>query len=72
MATPITPVFDVNVPNTLIGQKYDVVQPALVSANIAFRVVAIDGALFPVTSDYNPDRLSFSLKNGIIIAVYKG
>ncbi len=72
IATPISPVFDVKVANTLIGQKLDVVQPALVSANIAFRVVEIDGAQFSVTLDFNPDRLNFSLKNGIIIAVSKG
>lgn len=71
-ATPETPAFDVNKADSLVGQKLDVVKPALEAANIIFRVVEQDGEPFAVTADYNPDRLNFKIKGGVITAVTKG
>jgi hypothetical protein len=72
VVTPVTPVFDVKDADSLIGQKLDVVQPALEAAKIAFRVVEKDGEPYAVTADYSPDRLNFKIKNGLIIGVSKG
>ena len=69
---PVAPAFDVKDANSLIGQKLEVVQPALEAANIRFRVIEKDGESFPMTMDYLPERLNFKTKDGVIIAVSKG
>jgi hypothetical protein len=37
-----------------------------------WRVISVDGKHFPVTMDFMPDRLNFTLKDGKIIAVSRG
>ncbi len=70
--TPATPAFDVKNSATLVGQKLEVVQPALEAANIRFRVIEKDGEPFAMTMDYLPERLNFKIKDGVITEVSKG
>lgn len=69
---PAAPAFDVNNSTSLVGQKLEVVQPALEAANIRFRVIEKDGVPFAMTMDYLPDRLNLKIKDGVIIEVSKG
>jgi hypothetical protein len=69
---PAAPAFDVKDANSLVGQKLEVVQPALEAAQIRFRVIEKDGEPFAMTMDYLPERLNFKIKTGVIIEVSKG
>lgn len=69
---PAAPAFDVNNSASLVGQKLEVVQPALEAANIRFRVIEKDGVPFAMTMDYLPERLNFKIKDGVITEVSKG
>lgn len=64
--------FDVNDSATLVGQKLEIVQPALEAANIKFRVIEKDGEPLIMTMDYLQDRLNFKIKDGVITEVSKG
>ena len=64
--------FDVKDANSLVGQKLEVVQPALEAAEIRFRVIEQDGEPFSMTMDYLPERLNFKIKAGVITEVSKG
>ncbi len=64
--------FDVKDANSLVGQKLEVVQPALEAAQIRFRVIEKDGEPFAMTMDFLPERLNFKIKAGVIIEVSKG
>ena len=66
------PAFDVNNSATLVGQKLEVVQPALEAANIKFRIIEKDGESMMMTMDYLPDRLNLKIKDGVITEVSKG
>lgn len=70
--SPATPAFDVNDSNTLVGQKLEVVQPALEAAEIRYRVIEKDGEPMIMTMDYLPERLNFKIKDGVITEVSKG
>lgn len=70
--TPAAPAFDVNDATSLVGQKLEVVQPALEAAGIRFRVIEKDGEPLIMTMDYSPDRLNFKIKEGVITEVSKG
>ncbi len=65
-------VFDVKDANSLVGQKLELVQPALEAAQIRFRVIEKDGEPFAMTMDFLPERLNFKIKDGVIIEVSKG
>ncbi len=69
---PAARVFDVKDANSLVGQKLEVVQPALEAAQIRFRVTEKDGESFPMSMDYLPERLNFKIKGGVITEVSKG
>lgn len=64
--------FDVNDANSLVGQALAKVEPALKAAEIKYRVVERDGQSFPVTLDFQAERLNFKISNGVITAVTKG
>lgn len=70
--TPASPAFDVKNASSLVGQKLEVVQPALEAAGIRFRVIELDGEPMIMTMDYSPDRLNFKVKAGVITEVSKG
>ena len=38
----------------------------------SWRVVAEDGQSFPVTMDYRPERLNFTIRDGIVVDVTQG
>lgn len=63
---------DVTKPETLIGLPLEKVQAACDAAEVAHRVVEVDGVGRPVTRDYRPERLNFKVTNGKITAVTKG
>ena len=63
---------DVTKPDTLIGQPLEKVQAACDAAEVAHRVVEVDGVGRHVTRDYRPERLNFKVTNGKITAVTKG
>lgn len=69
---PKTVAFDVKDANSLVGQKLDVVKPALEAAEIRFRVIEKDGESLMMTMDYLPERLNFKIKDGVITEVSKG
>jgi|GEM_PF-1459668 len=64
--------FDVNASDSLVGQPFKKVEPALKAAGILYRVVEKDGQSFAVTMDYLGERLNFRISNGMITAVTKG
>jgi hypothetical protein len=63
--------FDVSDANSLVGQSFGKVEPALKAAEISYRVVERDGESFPITEDFRPERLNFKISDGIITAVDK-
>ncbi len=63
---------DVTKPDTLIGQPLEKVQAACDAAEVAHRVVEVDGVSRPVTRDYRRERLNFKVADGKITAVTKG
>lgn len=66
------PSFDVNDADSLVGQAFAKVEPALKAAGKRYRVVERDGEPFAITMDYSPERLNFKIKDGIITDVSKG
>ncbi len=64
--------FDINKTDTLVGQPFEQVEPALKTAGKRYRVVERDGESFPVTMDYMAERVNLRIKDGIIIGVSKG
>lgn len=64
--------FDVKDSNSLVGQKLDVVKPALEAAEIRFRVIEQDGEPMIMTKDFLPERLNFKINDGVITEVSKG
>lgn len=56
----------------LIGQNYAAARVRLIAKGIKHRVWKIDGELRLLTRDFNPERLNFEVKDGIIIEVHIG
>ena len=52
--------------NTLIGMKEDEAESCATQLNWGYRVVSRDGEDFPATLDYRLDRVSVTVKNGLI------
>jgi hypothetical protein len=71
-AAPALPAFDVMNASSLVGQKLEVVQPALEAAEIRFRVIELDGEAMIMTLDFIEDRLNLKVKAGVITEVSKG
>jgi hypothetical protein len=69
---PAAPAFDVKDANSLVGQKLEVVQPALEAAEISFRIIEKDGESMIMTMDYRSERLNFKTRDGVIFEVSKG
>lgn len=69
---PALPSFDVKNASSLVGQKLEVVQPALEAAEIRSRVIELDGVPMIMTMDYSSERLNFKVKAGVITEVSKG
>jgi hypothetical protein len=67
-----TPAINFSDTDSLIGQPLEKVKAACDAAGLRCRVVEIDGESLPVTMDYLPERLNFSIKSGRITGVSKG
>lgn len=59
-------------PESLVGLSLDAAQNAADAAAIPHRVIEIDGQPQPVTRDFRPNRLNFTVANGIVTAVTTG
>ncbi len=66
------PRLDPTQPETLVGADIEAACEAADRAEIRWRIVEIDGQPRPITMDYRPDRLNFSVRDGKVIRVNKG
>lgn len=57
-----------------VGQSIDTITKQLDAAKIQlrYRIEERDGTMYPLTLDYVPERLNFSVTNGIITRVRYG
>jgi hypothetical protein len=58
---------DSKTPN-LIG----LTEAAALTAHPSARVVKRDGESFPLTMDFNPNRMNLEVTNGVVVAVSRG
>jgi hypothetical protein len=58
--------------NTLIGMKEGEAESCATQLDWGYRVVSRDGEDFPATLDYRLDRVSVTIKNGLISRVDVG
>ncbi len=74
-STPEVPAeiaIDVTKTDSLVGMPLAKVQAACDAAKVRHRVVEIDGQPQAATKDFRPERLSFSVKDGVITKVSNG
>lgn len=69
---PNKPSPDAKKPETLVGVPLKVAEETADKAGINHRVVKVDGQARPVTMDFNPDRLNFTVVQGVVTEVTKG
>lgn len=55
-----------------IGLTLEAAQERAEKASIPHRVIEVDGQSRPVTKDYRPERLNFSVKDGKVIQATNG
>ena len=55
-----------------VGLSLEDAEALVKKRGLSFRIVAKDGKLFPATTDYRADRLSFSVENNLITKVTRG
>lgn len=58
--------------SSYVGMAVEDAEKAAEKAGVPWRVVEADGEPRPVTKDYRPDRLNFTLEAGKIIRVTRG
>lgn len=66
------PTPDAKKPETLVGVPLKVAEETAEKAGVKHRVVKVDGQARPVTMDFNPDRLNFTVVQGVVTEVTKG
>jgi len=59
-------------PESFVGLKLEEAEARAKEADLPFRVVRKDGEDFPVTRDYRPERLNFTVENGVVTKVTNG
>jgi len=59
-------------PESFVGLELKVAQEKADKADLPHRVVREDGKDFPVTRDYRPERLNFTVEKGIVTKVNNG
>lgn len=69
---PAPPSPDPTNPDSLIGLPLKTAQSAADTQKIPHRVIEIDGQPQPATRDHRPQRLNFTVKDGIVTAITKG
>jgi len=70
--TPSGSAIDLTTPASLIGHRLEAVEAACEAAEVSHRVIERDGESLPATMDYRPDRLNFSVRDGVVVDVTKG
>ena len=59
-------------PESFVGLELKAAQEKADKADLPHRVVHQDGKDFPVTRDYRPERLNFTVEKGIVTKVSNG
>lgn len=59
-------------PSSFIGMTLEEAEAKAEKADLPHRVISQDGKDVPVTRDYRPERLNFTIENGIVTAVKNG
>jgi len=59
-------------PESFVGLELKAAQEKADKADLPHRVVREDGKDFPVTRDYRPERLNFTVEKGIVTKVSNG
>ena len=59
-------------PASFIGLTLEAAEVRAKSLDLPCRVIRNDGVDFPVTRDYRPERLNFTVEKGIVITASNG
>jgi len=59
-------------PQSFVGLPLKEAETRAEQADLPHRVISQDGQEFPVTRDYRPERLNFTVENGIVTKVTNG
>lgn len=55
-----------------VGMRISAAEKLADRHRIKHRTVAVDGKIRPVTMDYRPDRINFTVENGVVTRVTNG
>lgn len=59
-------------PSSFIGLPIKEAEEKAKKADLPYRIIKQDGQDFPVTRDYHPARLNFTVENGLVTEVKNG
>lgn len=59
-------------PDSFVGLKLEEAEALAKEADLPFRVIKRDGEEFPITRDYRPERLNFTVEKGVVTKVTNG
>ncbi|MBX3740816.1 MAG: hypothetical protein KF712_07495 [Akkermansiaceae bacterium] len=59
-------------PDSFVGLTLEAAEAKAKEADLPCRVVRKDGEDFPVTRDYRPERLNFTVEKGVVTKVTTG
>jgi hypothetical protein len=71
-STDKQPTAAVPTPESFVGLELKAAETRADKADLPHRVVRKDGQDFPVTRDYRPERLNFTVEKGIVTKVTNG
>ena len=63
---------EVPTPSSFVGLTEEEANAKAIKADLPHRVINRDGQSLPVTRDYRPERLNFTIENGKVTAVTNG
>jgi len=63
---------EIPTPSSFIGLTEEQASAKATKADLPHRVIMRDGQSLPVTRDYRPERLNFTIENGKVTAVTNG
>lgn len=69
---PETPSAAATTPGSFVGLTIEEAKTRAEKADLPHRIVSQDGKEFPVTRDYRPERLNFTVEKGIVTKVTNG
>ena len=58
--------------SSYLGISPEAATSAATAAGLRSRIVRVDGVSRPVTKDYRPSRLNFTVENGKVVKITKG